>query len=216
MTTLAIILVGIPFGLIGYAYVVYPLLLWVGVKLSGRSSRRGQSKAASELPFITITLPAYNAEKSIGAAIENVLASSYPPDRREIIVVSDCSSDKTDDIVRGFASQGIILHRLPERRGKTAAENAVGRLARGDIIVNMDATVRIRPHSLGALVEAFADSSAGVASGFDSSAGTEGDATAGESGYVGYEKCVPPPEPRIGRTVGATGCLSAIRPARPR
>ena len=212
MMPFAIILVGIPFGLVGYAYALYPLLLRAGVRLSGRASRRTQpSFTPRELPFITITIPVYNAEKSIGAAIENVLASSYPADRREIIVVSDCSTDKTDEIARSFASRGVVLHRLPERRGKTAAENAVGRVARGDIIVNMDATVRIRPESLRALVEAFADPSVGVASGFDSSIGMETDATGGESGYVGYEMWVRELETRLGGIVGASGCFYGIR-----
>ena len=212
MTMVALILVGIPFGLVGYAYAVYPLLLRGGVTLSRRSSRRPRpSLDSSELPFITITLPAYNAERSIGAAIENILASDYPADRREIIVVSDCSTDRTDEIARGFASRGVVLHRLTERRGKTAAENVVGRVARGDIIVNMDATVRIRPDSLRALVSAFADPSVGVASGFDSSIGMEADANGGESGYVGYEMWVRELETRLGGIVGASGCFYGIR-----
>jgi cellulose synthase/poly-beta-1,6-N-acetylglucosamine synthase-like glycosyltransferase len=101
--------------------------------------------------------------------------------------------------------------RLPERRGKTAAENAVGRVARGDIIVNMDATVRIQPGSLSALVDAFADPTVGVASGFDSSVGTETDATGGESGYVGYEMWVRELETRLDGIVGASGCFYGIR-----
>ena len=211
MSTLALALVSLPFGLIGYAYVVYPSLLWVGVTLSGRASRRRRIVGATELPFITITLPAYNAERTISAAIENVLASDYPADRREIIVVSDCSTDKTDDIVLSYASRGVTLLRLPERRGKTAAENVVGRVARGDIIVNMDATVRIQPRSLSALVDAFADPTVGVASGFDSSVGTEADANGGESGYVGYEMWVRELETQLGGIVGASGCFYGIR-----
>jgi cellulose synthase/poly-beta-1,6-N-acetylglucosamine synthase-like glycosyltransferase len=211
MTALGTILVGIPFVLIGYAYVVYPLLLRALVMVTGRSARRPELQVPTELPFITITLPAYNAEKSVGAAIENVLASDYPEDRREIIVVSDCSTDRTDEIVRGFADHGIGLLQMPERRGKTAAENAVGRLARGDIIVNMDSTVRIRPQSLRALVNAFADPAVGVASGFDSSVGTEADATGGESSYVGYEMWVRELETSVGGIVGASGCFYGIR-----
>jgi len=211
MSTLALALVSLPFGLIGYSYVVYPSLLWVGVTLSGRAWRRRRIVGATELPFITITLPAYNAERTISAAIENVLASDYPADRREIIVVSDCSTDKTDDTVLSYASRGVTLLRLPERRGKTAAENVVGRVARGDIIVNMDATVRIQPRSLSALVDAFADPTVGVASGFDSSVGTEADANGGESGYVGYEMWVRELETQLGGIVGASGCFYGIR-----
>lgn len=211
MTLLAIVFVSIPIALVGYAYIGYPFLLGVAVAARSRSPRSRQVSARTPVPFITITIPAYNAEQSIGAAIDNVLASDYPRDRREIIVVSDCSTDRTDEIVRGYASQGVILHRLAQRSGKTAAENAVGRVARGEIIVNMDATVRIRPQSLRALIDAFADPTVGVASGFDSSTGAEVDATSGESGYVGYEMWVRELETSLGGIVGASGCFYGIR-----
>jgi len=140
------------------------------------------------------------------------LEVDYPVERRQILVVSDASSDQTDDIVSRFAPRGVELLRLPERRGKTTAENVARAHLRGDIIVNTDASVRIHPQALKALVTRFADPTVGVASGRDVSV-THGDprANAGESAYVGYEMWVRDLETRVSGIVGASGCLYAVR-----
>src|SRR6185437_14565924 len=88
--------------------------------------------------------------------------------------------------------RGVELLRLDTRRGKSAAENAAGGVARGEIIVNTDATIRILPDALKALIRTFADPKVGVASGRDLSVASVSDAAlptaaTGESGYVGYE-----------------------------
>src|SRR5207249_1884865 len=108
--------------------------------------------------------------------------------------------------------RGVELLRLPERRGKTAAENAARAHLRGTIIVNTDASVRIALQALKPLVAAFADPTVGVASGRDVSVARVGaEANAGESTYVGYEMWVRDLETRVSGIVGASGCLYAIR-----
>ena len=112
----------------------------------------------------------------------------YPAERRQILIVSDASTDGTDEIVAEYADRGIELVRQPTRAGKTAAENAARSALRGDIIVNTDASIRIHPHSLKPLIAAFSDPSVGVASGRDVSvARLDDDSNVGESGYVDYE-----------------------------
>ena len=145
--------------------------------------------------------------------MEYLVALDYPADRRQIVVISDASTDGTDDIVREFANHGVELVRLETRRGKSAAENAAGSVARGDIIVNTDATIRILPNGLKALVRAFADPSVGVASGRDVSVANtaEGQVASGESGYVGYEMSIRALETRVHSIVGASGCFYGIR-----
>lgn len=200
-------LVGASIG--AYAYAGYPLLLW----LIGRLRRETPVLTAEgPLPMLSITVPAYNEETSIATTLERVLDLDYPPERRQIIVVSDASTDRTDEIVRGFAARGVELLRLPQRAGKTAAENAARNHLRGDIVVNTDASVRIDRHALKPLVAAFRDSSVGVASGRDVSvARDDGGANAGEASYVGYEMWVRDLETRVGGIVGASGCFYASR-----
>jgi cellulose synthase/poly-beta-1,6-N-acetylglucosamine synthase-like glycosyltransferase len=209
MILLASILVAAPVVCFAYAYVGYPLILWV---LS-----RGRRPAMPlgdppEWPTITITVPSYNEEARLGATLESLLQLDYPADRRQILVISDASTDGTDEIARAFAPRGVELLRLPVRRGKTAAENAAGRVLRGDIVVNTDASIRILPPSLKALVRVFQDPTVGVASGRDVSAGAEAvEANGAESGYVGYEMWVRSMETRLGGIVGASGCFYGFR-----
>jgi cellulose synthase/poly-beta-1,6-N-acetylglucosamine synthase-like glycosyltransferase len=196
-------------ALVGYAYVGYPILL----KLVGlRRPPRPRTNSLSVWPAITITIPVYNEARTIAETLRKVLEIDYPPERRQILVVSDASADGTDDIVRAFADRGVELLRVPLRRGKTAAENAAVPALRGEIIVNTDASIHIPPHALQPLIAAFADSSVGVASGRDVSVTQVGDSTnQGESRYVGYEMWVRDLETRVGGIVGASGCFYAIR-----
>jgi len=127
-------------------------------------------------------------------------------------VVSDASTDGTDEIVRSFADRGVELLRVPMRRGKTAAENAALPSLHGEIIVNTDASIRIPPSALRTLIAAFGDPTVGVASGRDVSVTGLGDGSnQGESGYVGYEMWLRQLETRVDGIVGASGCFYAIR-----
>jgi glycosyltransferase involved in cell wall biosynthesis len=157
-------------------------------------------------------VPAYNEEHAIRRTIESLLAIDYPPARRQILVLSDASTDGTDQVVRSYADRGVELLRVPTRSGKTAAENLALPRIRGEIVVNTDATIRILPESLKPLIRVFQDPSVGVASGRDVSVGDiTVEATGGESGYVGYEMWVRALETRVGSIVGASGCFYAIR-----
>jgi cellulose synthase/poly-beta-1,6-N-acetylglucosamine synthase-like glycosyltransferase len=209
MTALALALLVAPLFFLVYAYIGYPLLLRI---LAARRPSAPAADGFERWPMISITVPCYNEEASIAATLEALLALDYPPDRRQILVVSDASTDRTEEIVRGFASRGVELLAMPERKGKTAIENAAGRVVRGDIIVNIDATIRVRPRSLKALISAFRDPTVGVASGRDVSVGAEEvEGNAAESGYVGYEMWVRSLETRLGSIVGASGCFYGFR-----
>lgn len=198
-----------PVVMFGYAYVGYPLLLRV---IATRRPKPTTPPDPAEWPFITITLPCHDEEQRLRAAIEGLLRADYPVSRRQILVISDASTDATDDIAREYASRGVELIRLPERRGKTAAENAGVAAARGEIVINVDASVGIRPDALKALVRWFSDPTVGVASSRDVSVGDlSAEGNQGESGYVGYEMRVRALETRVGSIVGASGSFFAMR-----
>jgi cellulose synthase/poly-beta-1,6-N-acetylglucosamine synthase-like glycosyltransferase len=193
----------------GYAYLGYPVLLWA---LGWR--RRAAPARAGDWPNVTITLPVHNEEHVVADTLEAILTLDYPPDRMRVVVVSDCSTDRTDEIVGDFAARGVKLVRLPRRAGKTAAENeARHHLEGAEIVVNTDASVRPARGALKALVAAFVDPKVGIASGRDVSVARPGaDANIGESGYVGYEMWIRDLETRAGGIVGASGCFFASRP----
>lgn len=209
MFVLAAILAAAPVVIALYAYIGYPLTLWLVAhrKPTGFVVRRGAA-----WPTVTITVPVYNAKASIASTLESLLAVDYPRDRLQILVISDASTDGTDDLVNGFADRGVELLRLPERRGKTAAENAALAASTGDILVNVDAAILVPTQSLKQLVRVFDDPTIGVASGRDISVGdADHRGTSAESSYVGYEMWIRDLETRAGSIVGASGCFYGSR-----
>lgn len=192
-----------------YTYVGYPLLLAVLSRLRPRVVRRGDW-----LPAVSIVITAYNEERDLGAKLENTLALDYPKDRLEIIVASDCSTDRTDTIVREFADRGVRLHRQEQRLGKTAAQNAAVELARGEIVLFSDATTLYQPDVLRVMAADFADPSVGCVAGrliyVDPAQSSVG---SGARSYWGYETFLKECESRIGSLIGVSGCLYAVRRA---
>jgi len=206
----AVVLAGVLFFL--YTYFGYPLTLWLlGLFRAGPSDVEDEPP---EWPTVSISVPAYNEEEQIEGLIRSLLALEYPRERIQILIVSDASKDRTDEIVRSFAPEGVELLRMPVRGGKTRAENAAAEHLRGEIIVNTDASIRIAPGALKPLVAAFRDPTVGLASGRDVSVGPgESHGNVGESGYVGYEMAVRDLETRVAGIVGASGCFYAILPS---
>jgi cellulose synthase/poly-beta-1,6-N-acetylglucosamine synthase-like glycosyltransferase len=209
MLAFAAVLAAAPLVIALYAYGLYPLILWI---IGSRRNMGAPTPGSSSLPSVTITVPVYNGVVSIGATLESLLALEYPRDRLQILVISDASTDGTDELVRGFADRGVELLRLPERRGKTAAENAAVTASRGEILVNVDSTIIVPRRSLETLVRVFDDPTIGVASGRDVSVGdADNQGTFAESRYVGYEMWVRDLETRVGSIVGASGCFYGSR-----
>lgn len=204
-----ITLIWVALGLWGYCYVGYPAILRLVAVV------RSHPPAAAdpvEWPLIGISIPAYNEVRSIAETLEAVLACDYPAEKRQVVVISDASTDGTDAIVAGFAARGVELVRQPERKGKTAAENTARQVLRGEIVVNTDASVRVHPQSLRNLVRAFQDPQVGVASSRDVSvARMDAASNQGELAYVGYEMWVRGLETSVNGIVGASGSLFAIR-----
>jgi cellulose synthase/poly-beta-1,6-N-acetylglucosamine synthase-like glycosyltransferase len=191
-----------------YTYFGYPAIL----RLLGHRKGAERRDPPSEWPSISIVVPAYNEAQAIGQTLNRILAADYPADRRQVLVVSDASTDGTDDIVRSFADRGVELVRMNTRGGKTRNENAVLPLLRGEIVVNTDAAMRVDPAAFKELVLALEAPEVGVASGRDVSvAPGEGERQGTEGAYVGYEMWVRDLETRISGIVGASGCLYAMR-----
>ena len=192
-----------------YTYAGYPLLLLL---VAGLRRRRPVPAPPAQWPPLSIVLPVYNEQAVIRRTLENLLQLDYPPERRQILVVSDASTDATDAIVREFAVRGVELLRLPRRGGKTAAENAALPLLTGEIIVHTDASVHVPRGSLKPLVTTFSDPTVGVASSHNVSvARIDEHANYAESWYVGYDMWVRDLESRVSGIVGAAGCLYAAR-----
>jgi cellulose synthase/poly-beta-1,6-N-acetylglucosamine synthase-like glycosyltransferase len=209
MTTLGWILFLAPVVLGLYAYLVYPALLWIVARARDEDPA---PEPPAEPPLVTIVVPAYNEEAQIRGAIEALISQDYPADKRHILIISDASTDRTDEIVREYADRGVELLRMPVRGGKTAGENAAVALVRGNIIINSDSSVRLHSSAVRKLVAAMADPRVGVASTRDVSVGPNADTkNITEAGYVGYEMRIRQLETQTGGIVGASGSGYAIR-----
>src|SRR6185436_3031021 len=121
MFAVAAFLAAAPIVVAVYAYVGYPLILLLA---STVRRRKEVAEQAIDWPSVTITVPIYNAAASIRSTLERLLELDYPREKLQILVISDASTDGTDEIVRSMSNRGIEMLRLPVRRGKTAAENA--------------------------------------------------------------------------------------------
>lgn len=193
-----------------YSYALYPLLLVIV-----RSVRRQPPVVTAQpvvWPRISITLPAYNAEKTLRPVLDGLVGLDYPAALRQIVVVSDGSTDGTDALVREYADRGVELLRHTPRVGKTEVENFAMRALTGEIVVNTDASVALKPDAVWRLVAALADPRVGVSSGRDISVAVVG-ATGhgGEAAYVGYEMWLRDLETDVEAIVGSSGCLYAVR-----
>ncbi len=192
-----------------YVYLGYPLLVWTVSRIRPRVVVK-----SSFAPTVTVLIAAYNEEKDISAKLENTLQIDYPKEKLEILVVSDCSDDKTDEIVESFAESGVRLYRQPERGGKTLAQNAAVERASGEIILFSDATTMYQPDVLKQMLPNFADKTVGCVAGrliyVDDSSSSVG---AGAKSYWSYETLLKKAESRACSLIGASGCLYAVRRA---
>jgi len=92
-----------------------------------------------KLPSVSLIISAYNEENVIEEKLFNSIKLRYPKEKLEIIVVSDGSTDRTDEIVKKFFNKGVTLIRVEGRQGKTACQNIAVEKAKGEIIVFSDA-----------------------------------------------------------------------------
>lgn len=190
-----------------YVYAGYPLILLM-------VTRRVDTPAGGHhehLPTVTLLISAFNEEACIAQRLDNCLELDYPTDLLEVIVVSDASSDATDEIVARYADKGVKLLRMEQRGGKTLGLNAGVSNARGDMVVFSDANAMYRPDAVRALVARFADSEIGAVIGESSYVEPDSDAGRSESLYWRYETAVKLLESRQGSVVGGDGAIYAVR-----
>jgi glycosyltransferase involved in cell wall biosynthesis len=190
---------------VAYAYVGYPAVLGI---VSLMRTRRVDK--ADVTPSVTFIITAYNEEIRIAEKLENTLKLVYPRQELEILVASDCSSDKTDDIVRFYADRGIQLIRASARNGKEATQKLAVEVAKGDILVFSDVATILPERALSNIVRNFHDPTVGCVSSVDRFLDQDG-RVSGEGAYVRYEMFLRSLETRVNSLVGLSGSFFAAR-----
>ena len=201
-------------ALIVYPYLVYPALLWLLRRYLHRPWIKGEFT-----PNISVIMAAHNELAVITQKIENTLALDYPPERLEIIVVSDCSTDGTNEIVESYAPR-VKLVPLTDRSGKQIALNRAVDVATGDILLFTDASVNLSPKVAKYLARNFLDPNVGAVStvikitkeGTDRFPVAEHDGpTDAEGAYLGFDITTRAMEAEVYSAVGCCGSCYATR-----
>jgi cellulose synthase/poly-beta-1,6-N-acetylglucosamine synthase-like glycosyltransferase len=205
MSNLELILITFLLGAI-YPLVGYPLLLSVIAKLYPQPVARGPCALR-----VSVLIPACNEEDCIGDTLESMLRQDYSHELLEILVVSDGSTDATDQIVARYAHRGVRLIRRPIREGKAAALNEAARLTRGDVLVFSDANSLFAPDAVRKLVENFADPRVGYVTGSLEYVAAREVTGLGGRAYMRYENWLRRIETRAGSVIGVNGGVDAMR-----
>ena len=191
-----------------YTYIGYPLIL-IFLHLLLPKKRINKKEI---FPEVSLLISCFNEESVINEKLENALALDYPRDKLEIIVISDASTDRSDEIVRRFEGKGVRLIRQDENLGKTSGLNLAVPMAKGEIIVFSDANAMYMPDAINKMVCNFHDEKVGYVVGEARYRDKEeSPASKSESAYWELEMSLKKMESNIHSVVGGDGAIYAIR-----
>lgn len=211
MITLVIIW-SIAVFIIFWAMIGYPLSLVFLAKLFKRANKKDYSYE----PTVTIMVVAHNEEKVIEEKLKNLLNVDYPSEKLEILVASDFSTDKTNEIVESFIAahpeRKIRIHKTVNHYGKTNAQNETQELCNTEILVMTDANAMFEPNAVKELVSYFTDASIAYVSGQLRYKNTDGNKTASSEGfYWKLDLMCRSIESRFQTTTAGNGAIYAVR-----
>lgn len=195
--------------LLVYTYIGYGLLVYILVQRKP-GSKPGKL-TETELPSLTVLIPAYNEAAVIGGKIRNSLSLVYPREKFRVLVITDGSTDGTEQIVRAFP-QVDLLHEA-ERLGKAPAINRAMQEITSDLVILTDANTVLNEEALLQLVQPFSDPVVGAVSGekLVVSSTAEELSSEGEGLYWKYESFLKQNDARLYSIVGAAGELLALK-----
>lgn len=189
-----------------YVFIGYPL----GIRVLAALNGTGTQSDESFLPPVSLILSVYNEEEVIEEKIANFLALDYPADKLEFLIISDCCSDRTDELIRSHQNERIRLLVQTDRSGKTKNLNWGASVARGEILVFTDANAMFDRDAVRKMVRHFVDPTVGLVSGKSVYSDAEGAVTSGGA-YRRYEDFIKESESRAGGIIGADGAIYALR-----
>lgn len=193
---------------IGYVYAGYPLVL----ALLARVRRVHPLMKDDFLPSVSVLISARNEEKDIGWKVRETLTWDYPRDRLELLVASDASEDRTEEILQAIKDPRLKLARMERRSGKGVALNRLAQLAQGELLFFTDANAHIPAHCLKRMVRHFADERVGCVTGMTSAQPDAGLAIeSGDRLYLGYETTISHLESQLGSVLVCDGAIFCIR-----
>ena len=186
---------------LAWTHVLYP----VTVALAARLRTRRVALDDGYLPSVAVIVTAYNEESSIEQRLENLRALEYPPELLELVVTSDASTDRTEELAEAAGARVI---RNP-RGGKVAAQDAAVRATEAEVVAFSDANATWAPDALRKLVRNFADPQVAYVCGRLRLEASDGSNKEGV--YWRYELVTRGGESRLGSVTGGNGAVYALR-----
>jgi cellulose synthase/poly-beta-1,6-N-acetylglucosamine synthase-like glycosyltransferase len=156
-------------------------------------------------PRVAVVVAAHNEESVIEQRLANLRELDYPADRLEVIVTSDASTDRTDELAAAAGARVIGN----ARGGKVAAQNNAVRQTDAEVVVFSDANCMWAPDALGKLVRNFADPDIAYVCGRLNI--TNDDGRNKEGVYWRYELALRADESRLDSVTGGNGSIYAVR-----
>ena len=196
-----VVLFWLSLALLAWTHVLYPAVVSAAARVGQRRVAKGDVE-----PTVTIVVAAYNEEASIARRIQNLLELDYPRDKLELVVSSDASSDRTEEIALQYPQVKVIPN---PRGGKVAAQDRAVRQTGGEIVAFSDANCTWSPDALRTLVRAFADPKVAYVCGRLKILGADGSNKEGL--YWRYELAVRDAESRLSSVTGGNGSIYAVR-----
>ncbi len=200
-----LIAAGLALFVLVYTYFIYPIVIAFLAKLWPQKIQRDPGYT----PMVSAIIPVHNAKAYIAPKLESLLALEYPKERFEILLLSDCSEDGSDECIAEYVEKypDIVRYfRAEKRSGKPSAINTMKREAKGDLLLMTDIRQPLDPRCLRELTSYFADPAIGAVSGNLKLTGA-----AGAGFYWKYEKWIRKNEGRFRSMVGVTGAIYAVR-----
>jgi len=181
-----------------------------GLAMSALARVRPRPVARDEItPDVAVIVSAHDEEAVIARRLENLLVLDYPADRLRVLVASDGSTDRTDEIVSELAAREprVALLSCP-REGKVAAQHRAVRETQSDVLAFTDANTEWHPDALRKLVRNLADDEVGYVCGQLRLESPDG---ANQEGlYWRYEVWVREQESRAGSITAGNGAIYAV------
>ncbi len=148
-------------GALAWTHAGYPLAMGVLARVRPRPVHK-----AEQTPSVSLVVSAHDEEAVIRRRVENAIALDYPPEKLEVVVASDGSTDLTDAIVGEIAAEDPRVHLLQcPREGKVAAQHRAVRGTSSDVVAFTDANSEWNSDALRALVRNLADDEVGYVCG---------------------------------------------------
>lgn len=188
-------------GALAWTHTGYPLAARALARLRERPIRRDDHA----FPTVAVIVTAYNEATVIEQRLANLRALDYPADRVELVVTSDASTDRTEELA---AAAGARVLRNP-RGGKVAAQDNAVRSSSAEIVAFSDANSTWAPDALRKLTRNFADSDVAYVCGRLNI--TNDDGANKEGLYWRYELALRADESRLDSVTGGNGSIYAVR-----